>query len=232
MSHYKHLFFDMDKTVTPARQPLLPEMAALLSSLSEEVIIVSGGERQRIASQLGSLRRFTLAQNGSHGFDCADNELWYDPLEDHHRNEIMEHIEKLIAALDHEIGHDYLPIEDRGAQITFSPVGNNAPHEIKSMYDPEAKLRLDLLSRIPLESDEVVVKIGGSTSFDYIHKTRHKGTGVTRLIDLQGWNRDDCVYFGDGLFPGGNDESVIGVIETIPVVDHLDTYERLRAMFK
>jgi HAD superfamily hydrolase (TIGR01484 family) len=221
----------MDQTISPARRPILPEMATLLESLPQDIIIVSGGERTRIADQVGNLTRYTLAQNGNHGFDTTDTELWYLPLEDRHREEIHAHIERLIAELDHELGHEYVPIEDRGAQITFSPVGNHAPHEIKSVYDPDAQRRLELLSRVPLESDEVVVKIGGSTSFDYIHKDRHKGAGVTRLIEQLGWDKDACVYFGDGLYPGGNDESVIGVIETVRVRDHLDTYQKLREVF-
>ena len=45
------------------------------------------------------------------------------------------------------------------------------------------------------------------------------------------WDKDECVYFGDGLYPGGNDEAVIGVIETIPVVNHLDTYRILQEKF-
>ena len=87
------------------------------------------------------------------------------------------------------------------------------------------------MEQMPFQSDELVVKIGGSTSLDYIHKNRHKGANVQKLIDHLGWDKDECVYFGDGLYPGGNDEAVIGVIETVPVRDHLDTYEKLREMF-
>jgi len=221
----------MDQTVTPARSPMLPDMDKLLRTLPGDVIIVSGGERDRIALQLGDITRYTLAQNGNHGLDTAHEELWYLPLEDRHREEIHAHIERLVAHLDHELGHEYVPIEDRGAQITFSPVGNHAPHEVKRVYDPDAARRLELLTRVPLESDEIVVKIGGSTSFDYIHKDRHKGAGVMRLIEQLGWDKDACVYFGDGLYPGGNDESVIGVIETVRVRDHLDTYQKLREVF-
>lgn len=231
MHQYRHLFFDMDQTVAPARQPLLPHMESLLGSLTHDITIVTGAATSRIVSQLGGVSAHILAQNGNHAIDRLGEELWYFPLEDHHREEIHAHIEKLIALLDHELGHEYAPIEDRGAQITFSPVGNKAPHEIKSVYDPNAQKRLELLSRVPLESDEVVVKIGGSTSFDYIHKTRHKGTGVARFIEHMGWDKDACVYFGDGLYPGGNDEAVIGVIETIPVRDHHDTYDKLREWF-
>lgn len=134
-------------------------------------------------------------------------------------------------SLDHELNPEWHPIEDRGAQITFSPIGNHAPLEIKNVYDPDRKKREKFLSDHPFESKELVVKIGGSTCLDYIHKDRHKGTGVQRFIDHMKWENKNCIYFGDGLFPGGNDEDVIGVIETILVEDHRDTYRRLKEMF-
>jgi HAD superfamily hydrolase (TIGR01484 family) len=227
MKKYKHLFFDMDQTIAPARQPILPEMFELLDSLSQDIIIVSGQEVSKIMWQSNNLPAFTLGQNGNHATDIENNELWNIPLDESHRAEIMAHIESIINILDHEINHEWNPVEDRGAQITFSPIGNTAPHEHKMIYDPDRKKRELFLEQIPFVSDDLVVKIGGSTSLDYIHKDRHKGANVKRLIDLNGWNKNDCVYFGDGLFPGGNDEAVIGVIETIAVSDHIDTYQKL-----
>lgn len=43
--------------------------------------------------------------------------------------------------------------------------------------------------------------------------------------------KDDCVYFGNALFPGGNDKTVIGVIDTFPVDNHLHTYSVLKEHF-
>jgi HAD superfamily hydrolase (TIGR01484 family) len=231
MQTYKHLFFDMDQTVAPARQPILPEMYELLDSLPHDIIIVSGQEVPKIAWQSNGLPAYTLGQNGNHATDVSDVELWNIPLDEAHRREIMAHIEAIVEILDHELNHQWTPIEDRGAQITFSPIGNTAPIEVKQTYDPDRKKREELMARVPFQSDELVVKIGGSTSLDYIHKDRHKGTNVQKLIDLMGWNKDECIYFGDGLYPGGNDEAVIGVIETVPVDDHLDTYRKLRELF-
>jgi phosphomannomutase len=224
---YKHLFFDMDQTVAPSRQPILPEMYQLLDSLAQDIIIVSGQEVEKINWQSNNLPSYTLGQNGNHATDIENNELWNVPLDENHRAEILSHINKLIALLDHDINQDWNPIEDRGAQITFSPVGNTAPVEVKATYDPDRQKREALLAEVPFVSDDLVVKIGGSTSLDYIHKDRHKGANVQKLIDLMSWNKDECVYFGDGLFPGGNDEAVIGVIETVAVKDHLDTYSKL-----
>lgn len=231
MSKYKHLFFDMDQTVAPARQPILPEMFELLDSLEHDIIIVSGQEVSKINWQSNDLRSYTLGQNGNHATCLENTELWNIPLDESHRKEILEHIDAIVKILDHELNHEWNPIEDRGSQITFSPIGNTAPVDLKMKYDPDRKKRDELMKKVPFESKELTVKIGGSTSFDYIHKDRHKGTNVQRLIDLMGWDKDECIYFGDGLYPGGNDEAVIGVIETVPVEDHLDTYRKLRQMF-
>lgn len=224
----KHLFFDMDMTIAPARQPILEEMYELLSSLPHSIIIVSGQEVPKIKWQSNNLEAIMLGQNGNHAIDIDGTELWNIPLSEKHQNEIFNHISKLTDIIDHEIKEDWTPIENRGSQITFSPIGNTAPTEVKMSYDPNRKKRDELLEKIPFISDELTVKIGGSTSFDYIHKDRHKGANVTKLITHKKWNVIDCVYFGDGLFPGGNDEAVIGVIDTHPVQNHLHTYEILK----
>jgi phosphomannomutase len=230
-SNHKHLFFDLDKTIAPARQPILDEMYQLLTELPHDIVIVSGQEVEKIKWQSSELKAIRLGQNGNHATEHDGTELWNVPLDETHRNEILAHISQILEILDHDVNHDWTPIEDRGAQITFSPIGNTAPVDIKMAYDPDRKKRDELLRRIPFVSNELIVKIGGSTSFDYIHKDRHKGTNVEKLIMHKGWNKDECIYYGDGLFPGGNDEAVIGVIETVAVLDHLDTYEKLKKTF-
>lgn len=230
MKTYTHLFFDMDQTLAPARQLILPEMYDYLTSLSQDIVIVSGQEVDKIIWQSNNLPAFRLGQNGNHAVDVSGEEIWNIPLDDHHRTEILDHIGQIVEILEHDLAHEWNPIEDRGAQITFSPIGNTAPVELKKSYDPDRTKRLSLLDKIPFASKELVVKIGGSTSLDYIHKDRHKGTNVQKLIDLMQWNKDECIYFGDGLYPGGNDEAVIGVIETVAVEDHLDCFKKLHEL--
>lgn len=229
---YKHLFFDMDQTIAPARQPILPEMYSLLESLPHDIIVVSGQYVDKCKWQSNDLPAYYLGQNGNQAIDTESIELWYTPLTATEREEILRHIEAVTELLPETPNPDWNPIEDRGGQITFSPIGNTAPLEKKQAYDPNRSKRFQLLEQVPFNSENVVVKIGGSTSFDYIHKDRHKGTNVQKLIDYKGWNKDDCIYFGDGLYPGGNDEAVIGVIETVAVDDHLDTYQKLQALLK
>lgn len=221
----------MDKTIAPARQPILSEMFEILTSIPHSIIIVSGQEVPKIGWQSNNLPAIRLGQNGNHAVTIDGSELWNIPLETHHQTEILKHINTLIEHLDHEVREDWTPIENRGSQITFSPIGNTAPIDMKMTYDPDRKKREELIERVPFVSDELIIKIGGSTSFDYIHKDRHKGANVEKLIALFDWNKDECIYFGDGLFPGGNDETVIGVIDTFPVENHLHTYRVLKEHF-
>ena len=227
---YQYLFFDLDQTIAPSRQPILPEMYELLANAKQTIIIVSGQSADKISWQSNDLPAYVLGQNGNHALDPNGQELWNNPLSPVHKAEILSHIAKLSAAIDHPISQDWNPIEDRGSQITFSPIGNTAPVEIKQTYDPDRQKRERLLADIPFESEDLIVKIGGSTSIDYIHKDLHKGTNVARLIELQGWPKAECIYYGDGLFPGGNDEAVIGVIDTVSVTDHLDTFKKVSAL--
>lgn len=220
----------MDQTIAPARQPILPEMYEYLISLSADIIIVSCQEVEKIKWQNNNLPAIVLGQNGNHAIGKDGRELWHIPLDEHHKTEILDHINDIVELLEHPLNHDWNPIEDRGAQVTFSPVGNTAPLELKRTYDPDRTKRDSLLAQIPFASKDLIVKIGGSTSLDYIHKDRHMGTNVKKLINHYGWNEYECIYFGDGLFPGGNDEAVIGVIETVQVDDHLDCFKKLHAL--
>jgi len=229
---YKHLFFDMDQTLTPSRQEILPEMLGLVSSLPTTITIVSGSTVEQIGRQIKDLSANRLGQNGNHAVSHQGEDWWYEPLTDQHTAEIMSHIEALVSLLDHDLNHEWDPIEHRGAQITFSPIGNTAPVEHKKSYDPDRMKREALLKAVPFQSEEIIIKIGGSTSFDYLHKDKHKGRNIERLIKQQNWNTDECIYFGDGLFPGGNDEAVIGVIETVPVENHYETYKKLKKVFE
>lgn len=145
---------------------------------------------------------------------------------------ILAHVAELRAHHQEEENEAWAPLEDRGALICYSPIGNTAPVDIKKAYDPDSKKREAMLEAVPFtHHDDIAVRIGGSTSFDYTHKTHHKGTNVALLIEKLGWNKTDAVYFGDRFHPGGNDEPVLGVIDTIPVDDHLHTYRILKQWF-
>ncbi len=221
---YAHLFFDLDNTLTRSRSPITKKMRERLESIPLDIAVISGAHVDQIQKQLDGFECFVMGQNGNHTiFD--GKELWRYTLNPDKVIEIMDHISTLPRTWPVPDENDLL--ENRGCQISYSIYGHHAPVEEKERFDPDQKKRKGLLSAHPLISDSVEVKIAGTTTLDYTRKGRHKGYYVTQLIKHLGWNKDECLYFGDMLHPGGNDETVVGVIDTEEVKDPEDTYERI-----
>lgn len=224
----KYLFFDLDGTLTPSRQEIKAPLYELLPTLERTLVIVSGSKNNQIRSQIKDTKIFSLGQNGNHAFDESGHPLWENILSETEKLLVHEHILQLKPLLTHKIPNETDLVEDRGSQISFSIYGHNAPPEEKKACDGDFKKRQNLLSLQPFHSETMEVQIGGSTCLDYFKKGYHKGSNIKKLISVMGWKQDDCVYFGDALFPGGNDESVVGMIDTIKVCDEEDTYLKLQ----
>ena len=96
-------------------------------------------------------------------------------------------------------------IEDRGSQITFSALGQQAPIAAKEVWDPDfAKrtvIQADLRTRLP----GLAVNMGGATSIDVTRKGVDKGYGLTILAAATGFPLGEMMFIGDAISPGGND---------------------------
>lgn len=225
---YRHLFFDLDNTLTRSRTKISPEMKDMLAALGRDIIVVSGAAYSQIQYQVDGFQCFCLGQNGNHAVAHDNALLWEEKLTDTEREEIFAHMQTIPRTWDVPDENDL--IEDRGSQICYSFYGHHAPVSVKERFDPDHALRIQILAEHPFESDAVEVKISGTTTLDYFRKGRNKGYNIARLISEKGWNKNDAVYFGDMLFPGGNDESVIGIIDTVIVTDPADTLQKLKDM--
>jgi phosphomannomutase len=233
MSHmqYTHLFFDMDGTVTPSRSKISPEMKDLLSSVPATVAIISGSHNEQMNFQVDGLPVIRMGQNGNHVIHPELGELWNEPLTEDQKAEIMRHAHTVWEACTHEVPDENDLFEDRGAQISLSLFGHHADPVAKKAFDGDFKKRKALLEQFPFESEGLEVKLGGSTCLDYFPKGKNKGYNINRLIETLQWDKDECLFFGDALFPGGNDETVVGVIETVSVESPEDCYKKLKALF-
>ncbi len=222
---YKHLFFDLDGTVTPSRSLIEPAMAETMKALlasGRDVVIVSGADVNQARFQTNDMPCIYLGQNGNHAYDGIEKkDMWRELLTQEEKDEVHAHI-RLIPKTWEVVDEKDL-IEDRGSQIAYSLLGHHADRAKKAAFDPGGKFRQELLAKFPFVSDHMQVVIGGTTCFDYIKKGMHKGRNVTKLITEKGWQKEECVYAGDALYPGGNDETVLGVIETKQVADPKET---------
>lgn len=225
-SSYQHLFFDLDGTVTPSRSLIEPEMSEILIRILEsgrDVIIVSGAEVKQALSQTGGMPFVYLGQNGNHAYDKKNGvELWQELLTDGEKKEVLAHIASIPRTW--QVPNENDLVEDRNSQISYSLLGHHADKVQKSAFDPKGAVRQKLLAKYPFVSNSMQVVIGGTTCFDYIKKGYHKGRNVMKLINDRGWKKEECVYTGDALYAGGNDETVIGVIDTKNIENPAGTY--------
>jgi phosphomannomutase len=230
MEMIRHIFFDMDNTLTRSRGGIEPKMETALAKLasSRDVVVVSGAVRAQVLKQLGKAfedKVLILAQNGNFATERSGAELWFHKLPESGKLEVLRHI----AAIKESGILAGLPVseadtvEDREAQISYSIIGHNAKREDKEAFDPHHERRSELLAKFPFQSDAMEVVIGGTTCLDYIEKGRTKGANVAKLIGIRNWDKSECLYVGDALFPGGNDSSVSGICPTHQVENPDDT---------
>lgn len=227
----KHLFFDMDDTVTLTRSLMDDDVYDLFVKLPHDIIIVSGAHIDQIHHQTRGLPLYRLGQNGNQAVNPSHETLWEEVLTDEHTGRIREHIDALARVCSLPVLDPLDLVEHRGAQISYSIIGHHEETAKKKACDPQQEIRRNLLAAVPFDHDEIEVKIGGTTCFDYFMKGRTKGFNIKKLLAHTGWSTEECIYFGDSLFPGGNDETVIGVIDTVAVRDHRHTFELLREYF-
>jgi phosphomannomutase len=229
-----HVFFDLDNTLTPSKSIILPEHAPILKKLSEcaDVIVVSGHGEKDIRKHLTSSLAGTyhiLGQNGNYAETKDGKVLWSRSLVHGQKDAIHSFILKAKAHLTLSVRNESDTVEDRDSQIAYSLIGHHEEKNIKDAFDPKHEKRLKLLRDLSgevekLKAADVEVRSGGTTVLDFFTLGRNKGYNVGEYIREMAWNKDDCLYIGDALFPGGNDETVVGVIQTHEVSDPGDTF--------
>ncbi|MES2087436.1 MAG: HAD-IIB family hydrolase [Patescibacteria group bacterium] len=234
---YKHVFFDVDKTLTRSRSLIEDAMKSALMSLCTvaDVTIVSGAKEEQIWKQISNDfigKVFILAQNGNFALSVDRKDLWKNILSAEEKRQIMDHINLVRQEFKNlfvDVDENDL-IQDRGCQITFSFVGHNAELTRKEKFDPTGDLRNKILKEVPFVAPTLEVKVGGTTSFDYFARGKNKGSNIKKLMELFGWKPEECLYIGDALFPGGNDDTVIGVCDTLQVQGPEQTLAAIQKM--
>jgi hypothetical protein len=72
-------------------------------------------------------------------------------------------------------------LEDRGSQITFSALGQTAPVDAKSAWDPTGAKKAALRDAVAARVPDLEVRSGGSTSVDITERGIDKAYGMREL---------------------------------------------------
>ena len=116
-----------------------------------------------------------------------------------------EQKKKIIDSLNtvqHECGDD-IPkiwgevIEDRGSQITFSALGQQAPLAEKKKWDPDFTKRQQMKAKLDTMIPEFSVRLGGTTSIDVTKPGIDKAYGILKLRDILSIPIAEMIYIGD-----------------------------------
>ena len=236
----KHLFFDLDKTLTMSRTPMDAAHQELFAKLLEtkDLVVVTGGNAKQVRHQITSRFEglyFTLAQSGNEALNKDGTVLWLESFTERQNTAVMSFIEALKNYFKIAVKDENDIVEHRGAQISYSVIGFHEDIAKKYAFDPDDSKRAGALRALPQELAElhkcgVEVVPAGTTTYNFILKGKHKGFNIARFIKKEGWLAQDCLYVGDALFPGGNDETVIGVIPTRLVKNPDETFDFIATM--
>jgi hypothetical protein len=99
-------------------------------------------------------------------------------------------------------------IEDRGSQVTFSALGQQAPLAEKEKWDADFAKRKKITAMLNSLLPEFSVRMGGATSIDVTKPGIDKAYGIGQLRDTPHLSLKEMVFIGDALFPRGNDNPV------------------------
>jgi len=215
----KKLFvFDLDGTLAESKAPVDSEMAGLLSKMLSivEVAVISGGGWPQFEEQvLGRLPNDSHLENLSLLPTCGTQFYRYstDWTRIYSEDFTAEEKAKITASLntavkESGVGADESwgeTVEDRGSQITYSALGQQAPLDAKKLWDPDFTKRLKIKALADRLIPEFSVRMGGATSIDVTKPGIDKAYGIGKLRDVLNISLPEMMFIGDAIFPGGND---------------------------
>lgn len=237
--------FDLDGTLAESKQPLKENMGEALADLLgvADVAVISGGDWPQFDKQVASRlperadrKRLWLMPTTGTKLYTHQKGVWtavYAELfSDDDKKKIIESFNASLEATGFKPEETWGErIEDRGSQITFSALGQQAPIEAKEKWDPDfAKrkvIQADLKQRLP----ELSINMGGATSIDITQKGVDKAYGLKKLRDASGIPLDAMMFIGDAIFPGGNDYPAFTLgLDTVRVRDPQETISVISAI--
>lgn len=244
----KLLAFDLDDTLAITKSPISDEMSEVLGKILEEfeICVITGGRYEQIKEQvinrlhiephkLNRLHLMPTCGTRYYRYNELDSEWqiqYAEDLTDEQKNLVIEVLEKSAK----ELGlWEQKPagniIEDRGSQITFSALGQQATPEDKYAWDPEGTKKANLRELAAQSLPGLEVRAGGSTSIDVTREGIDKAYGMQKLIDAIDISKDEILFFGDNLQEGGNDYPVKTFgIDVLDVEGWQDTVRRLETI--
>lgn len=226
----KLIAFDLDGTLAPSKSHFSPRMVALFDQLlaKYQVCVISGGKYElfqqqfltQITTEPASLERLHLMPtSGTRYYRFVDSKWAMQYAEDF----TPEQKKKIIKALKEGLNESGYTadkvygetIEDRDSQITLSILGQDIVAELgeegvrlKEAWDVDGTKKLKIRDIIAPKLPGFSVRAAGATSIDVTLLGVDKAYGMEKLMEATDLNKEDILFMGDKIIPGGNDFAV------------------------
>ncbi|KAG8833155.1 Phosphomannomutase [Serendipita sp. 399] len=240
------VLFDVDGTLTPARQAASPEMIELLKELRKKVVIgfVGGSDLVKISEQLAvsgepviNTFDYAFAENGLTAFKAGkqlESQSFIKYVGEERYKVLVNFILHYLADIDIPIKRGTF-VEFRNGMINVSPIGRNASIQERiefEQYDKQHGIRAAFVKVLKEKFADygLTFAIGGQISFDVFPNGWDK-TYALRHVQDEGF--EEIHFFGDKTYLGGNDYEIFTDERTIghSVQSPLDTARILKELF-
>ena len=229
----KKFIFDVDGTLTPARQQIDPEFLLFMMFFASrnDVYLVTGSDRDKTLEQIG----VDLYNASKRVYNCSGSDV-YEQDKNVYRDEweLPREVERFLYD---ELAYSCFPIrngkhiERRPGGVNFSILGRGKDPSVGRLeyikWDRERLEREDITDRIKNAFPGLTVVLGGQTGLDI----GPYGSDKSQIL------RDfrlgcDIYFFGDMMIKGENDYSLAEAVKemggkTYHVKDWEDTRTKL-----
>ena len=251
----KLIAFDLDGTLAPSKSHFHERMVNMFDRLLEkyQVCVISGGKydlfRQQFLTQITTeselLEKLHLMPTSGTRYYRYENGKWVEKYAENIPNSDKERIFKALEEGLDEAGYRENNIygdiiEDRDSQISLSIFGQEIVAElgeegvrIKEEWDPDGSKKLRLRNIIAPKIPDFEVRAAGATTIDVTRPGIDKAYGMKKLMEATGFFKEDILYMGDKIMPGGNDYAVEQMgIDCIAVRNWQDTAYAVEGIVK
>ena len=227
--------FDVDGTLTPSRNPMDKDFKDFFKKFikKKRVWLISGSDKDKTIEQVGE----DIWTSVERAYQSSGNQLWVKgELKYQYEFKTEDYLKELLEMFlnKSEYPHRYgNHIEERPGALNFSIVGRDCTQEQREHYakwDDKHQERKDFAWEIKERYPWLDAVVGGEISIDIYEKFKDKGQIVKDI-------RGKFEFFGDRLYPGGNDFAIQQEIviqkrkgcKTHPVKTWRDTEELLHS---
>ena len=204
--------FDVDGTLTPARQPMTKVFEDFFVEWlrDKQMYLISGSDLKKIEQQLSP----EVMSRCSGVFSCMANRYYRDgelvySNEFKPSRELLHDLEEITKESNYpvKVGRH---VEVRPGMINFSIVGRNATKEQRksyAKYDGGERERHKIVEKIGSKYPELEFAVGGEISIDIYPKGRDKAQAVDVLKRRHG--NSPLIFMGDRTEYPGNDHGIV-----------------------